>query len=265
MKKTQCANGCCTLEVKPYTPSPEEKHTSSVKRKKSGIFVYNPTRNSILIVQSRGNLWGNPKGTLQPGETDIGCALREVCEETGINIAVNRLQRATRIKNDAIYFYTEVDQDLAVSVQHTNSDADNDANGVGWINIDCLRKMVEDSQLNITSHLKTTLERFNGVRIKDTRISTRKDFTRRDFRDFYDPHKHYNGSHRRSFTRDVEFERRYRRPAKTLRPTERQSRAGHARHRHPQRRKIPAKAHRSYVDAVKQGQCTPRCMGEVRA
>ena len=79
MKDIKCDNGCCTLCVEPY----EEKNKvyKNIPRKKSGIIYLDRRKNKILLVQSRGNLWGFPKGTVKENEEFQECAIREFFEE----------------------------------------------------------------------------------------------------------------------------------------------------------------------------------------
>ena len=53
-----------------------------VFRKENGIFKY------LLIRNRRSAHWGFPKGHVEPGETDEETAIREVAEETGLNIKI---------------------------------------------------------------------------------------------------------------------------------------------------------------------------------
>ena len=90
METFLCVDGCCKIQIKEY------KHQflyskNKINKKKAGVFIYDPNTNKVLIVQSRGNLWGAPKGTLEYGETNIECAIIEVEEETGLIICQKML------------------------------------------------------------------------------------------------------------------------------------------------------------------------------
>jgi 8-oxo-dGTP pyrophosphatase MutT (NUDIX family) len=73
------------------------------KLKKAGSFVYTSKKQKILLVQSRGQMWGPPKGSIQPNEEPLECAIREVKEETGLDI-ISYKEVYTRI--DDIYHCT---------------------------------------------------------------------------------------------------------------------------------------------------------------
>ena len=67
----------------------EKYNLGTFKREKScGAVVYNPERQSFLIIKMLNGNWGFPKGHNENQETDIQTAIREVTEETGINIKI---------------------------------------------------------------------------------------------------------------------------------------------------------------------------------
>ena len=67
----------------------EKYNLGKFKQEKScGAVVYNPKRHSFLIIKMLNGNWGFPKGHTENQETDIQTAIREVTEETGINIEI---------------------------------------------------------------------------------------------------------------------------------------------------------------------------------
>mgnify|MGYP000657709693 FL=1 len=67
----------------------EKYNLGKFKREKScGAVVYNPKKHSFLIIKMLNGNWGFPKGHTEDQETDIQTAIREVMEETGINIEI---------------------------------------------------------------------------------------------------------------------------------------------------------------------------------
>ena len=67
----------------------EKYNLGTFKREKScGAVVYNPKKHSFLIIKMLNGNWGFPKGHTEDQETDIQTAIREVMEETGINIEI---------------------------------------------------------------------------------------------------------------------------------------------------------------------------------
>jgi 8-oxo-dGTP pyrophosphatase MutT (NUDIX family) len=51
-----------------------------------GVVVYDRTTQEVLIVETPAGVYGFPKGSLKPNETDRQCALRELSEETGMTV-----------------------------------------------------------------------------------------------------------------------------------------------------------------------------------
>lgn len=159
MESFTCQKGCCLLKTTIY------KHDKKIFRRnanrKAGVFIYDPNKRKVLLVQSRGNLWGPPKGTLKYGETERRCAIREVKEETGLTVTMNEFSRATIIRNRAIYFYVERDE-CEVFVQEQIPY--NDVNALGWVKIECLEQCIIDGYITLTQHCRIVFQRFMGCR-----------------------------------------------------------------------------------------------------
>ena len=170
-----CERKCCVIET-----STKNVHLIHRPRRghcrKAGIFLYDPEEERVLLVQSRGLLWGPPKGTLEMElrETPLQCALREVKEETGLEIRVEDLKRVTKIKNRATYYYSEI-KSSPVHIQGENSE--NDADGITWIKLSCLQKHVEDGSIVLNQHCRILLKKFLGVLFSNaefTKVEKRK-------------------------------------------------------------------------------------------
>jgi ADP-ribose pyrophosphatase YjhB (NUDIX family) len=161
-----CPKGCCTIKIKPYT-IPKDPFENSLRiQKKAGVFIYDPITDKVLLIQSRGNLWGPPKGTLQYGETERECAIREVKEETGLDISDNDFTRAVKIRNSAIYFYLER-KECDVTVQ--DHILENDANGIGWIKPDCIEQCIDNGNITLSQHCRFV---FNKIQEREFTQST---------------------------------------------------------------------------------------------
>lgn len=57
------------------------------KEKSCGAVIFN-NEDKVLIVKHNAGHWDFPKGHMEPGETEIDTALREVKEETNIDIEI---------------------------------------------------------------------------------------------------------------------------------------------------------------------------------
>jgi len=158
-----CRKKCCEVEILPYNGFKQFRKkliNNFNTRLKAGIFLYDPKTSKVLLVQSRGHLWGLPKGTLNTGEDFLECAIREVQEETGLIIPLSNLDRYISIKGKARYYYVETDE-CKVSVQ--TEDKNNDANGIGWINIDCLKELIQTGQITLNKHCVCVFSKFLDI------------------------------------------------------------------------------------------------------
>lgn len=150
--QTYCLNGCCVIKINKYQ---ETKRFFNRNYRKAGVFIYDPKQDRVLLVQSRGHLWGPPKGSLNIGEQDIKCAVREVKEETGLDISYNDFTKYVKIKNRIIY-YLEMDT-CEIHVQ--NNIIDNDANGITWIKIKCLEDAIQDGTIILNNYAKIAFQK----------------------------------------------------------------------------------------------------------
>lgn len=153
-----CLKGCCTIKIADYLPNSILKKRKGNCRK-AGVFIYDPNEDRVLLVQSRGLLWGSPKGTLEidVDETSLQCAIREVKEETGLVITPENFSRVIKIKNRALYYYSEMKtSDVFIQTDYE----DNDANGITWIKMDCLAECIEAGLISLNQHSRLIFKKF---------------------------------------------------------------------------------------------------------
>lgn len=173
MQTFTCDKKCCIITVD-MTASKEPKGMIRRNYKKAGVMIYDPKEERVLLVQSRGQLWGFPKGTLELNENETGCAVREVKEETGLDVDPCDFTRACRIKNRAVYFYLEMEI-KPVSIQKDVEN--NDITGVTWIKMDCLKDCIRDGHMILNHHCKLVFSRFVDVTFEKsgfTRVEKRR-------------------------------------------------------------------------------------------
>ena len=154
-----CPKGCCLIEFS--EDSPATHHLRRGYCQKAGVFIYDPDQDRVLLVQSRGYLWGPPKGTVELAiqETSAQCAIRETREETGLTLSTDEFQRAINVKNRAIYYYVE----RPTCPVHIQKDVpDNDVNGITWIRLACLEECIADGNIVLNGHCRVVFKRFMG-------------------------------------------------------------------------------------------------------
>lgn len=161
METVRCPNGCCIIKIKPYImPNNFFKKIHNRTKRKAGVFIYDPVSTKVLLVQSRGNFWGLPKGSLQFGENDTDCAIREVKEETGLVVSKEDFTKMVKINNNTVvYFYMEMPE-CEVSVQ--DNIIDNDANAIGWLKPDCIDDLIKNDKILLNKHCHIVFYKFHS-------------------------------------------------------------------------------------------------------
>lgn len=62
------------------------------KEKSCGCIIFQGNK-VLLVYEKVGEFWGFPKGHMEEGETEIQTALREVKEEVGIDVEIDKNKR----------------------------------------------------------------------------------------------------------------------------------------------------------------------------
>jgi 8-oxo-dGTP pyrophosphatase MutT (NUDIX family) len=162
MNTYYCKKGCCKVKI-------QHHDNRGIRRRKhyrkAGTFIYDPDEDRVLLVQSRGDLWGPPKGTLELHESYTECAIRETKEETGIDITPDMFSDSIKIYNKATFYYVEMKY-KDVFVQHSEDSEQNDANGITWIKVECLQDCVENGQMALNRYAEITFKKFLKVIIR---------------------------------------------------------------------------------------------------
>jgi hypothetical protein len=163
-----CHNGmkCCCVRIIPYECKNVPYITSLKKLKKAGSFIYDSSKRKVLLVQSRGQLWGPPKGSIQPEEVPLQCALREVTEETGIVLNEQQFSGSIVIKSKALYYITDTEVENYINIMPQYQVTDNDANGIGWFDIDCIDYWIAKG-FDFNNHTRILLKKILNKKIID--------------------------------------------------------------------------------------------------
>ena len=161
-----CINNCCKIVIE----KPKENnfvYSNINYNKKAGVLIYNNDKNTLLLVQSRGNFWGFPKGTIEKDEKVKDCALRELKEETGIILTKEDLHQCICINNKALYYiYDSRLESGSIQSQIKN----NDVNGITWIKMSCLLDMLKNNKMKLNFHCKFLLEHFFNIKVFEKRL-----------------------------------------------------------------------------------------------
>lgn len=156
-KIIQCQKNCCLLRCLSYDQNLNVPYVVCKDHiKKAGCFIYDYNRKKVLLVQSRGQLWGAPKGSVENDENPLDCAIREVKEETGLTVSDDNFKDSIIINSKALYYFVEMDSTDIILPQEFHG---NDANGIGWVNIDCLGELIQNDVVHINKHCKILIEK----------------------------------------------------------------------------------------------------------
>lgn len=148
-----CKTGCCKILYKEYKA--KKTPHRRMRCKKGGAFIYDPHGNKILLVQSRNSRWGSPKGTQEPNESIRQCAIREVKEETGLDITKLHLDNFIFINKKVFYYIIQMSE-CDVKIENFE---ENDATGITWIKLECLRQAIIDGDIELNYHTRSLFYR----------------------------------------------------------------------------------------------------------
>jgi len=150
----KCDKKCCSIEVLETSTSfifPKKENKS-----KAGVLFFNPEDHRVILVQSIGETWGLPKGKMEKDETNYECAIREVREETGIEVEKKDFLKSIKIKK-TVYFYTEKIIEKPLKIQDIK---DNDVFGITNIKLSCLEDCISSGKIILSQQCKIALRYF---------------------------------------------------------------------------------------------------------
>lgn len=88
--------------------------------------------NKVLLIQQTKGHWGFPKGHIEPGETEVETAIREVKEETNLDVAIEKSKRLEETyltdkgtKKKVVFF-------LAKKIGGTEKMQEEEVKSIGW-------------------------------------------------------------------------------------------------------------------------------------
>lgn len=156
-----CLKKCCKFNIDPDFKFGTHIHNL----KKAGVILYDQKNNSVVLVMSKNNLWGFPKGSLQNAETYTTGAVRELKEETGIVLTSNEIKmlRGPHIIKETNWYYLLHFPKKNVSIQYTKEN--DDANGIGWFNLNCIKDLCIYNKIKLNYHTRKLLTKLFNVYI----------------------------------------------------------------------------------------------------
>ena len=131
-----------------------------MKREKScGCIVIN-SNDEVLLIQHNAGHWDFPKGHVEDGETEVQTAIREVKEETNIDVDVNEEYRYSTKYSPKEDVIKEVIYFLARNISDEKQAQLEEVREVRWFSMsDAIDKLTYDNSREILIQLKNDLKK----------------------------------------------------------------------------------------------------------
>lgn len=114
---------------------------NNLKKEKSCGCVIIENDKVLLIKQIQGN-WGFPKGHMEVGETEVETAIREVKEETNLDVEINENKRYTLEYVTDRNTYKEVVFFIAKKTSENEKYQESEITAIEWMNFDDAMKTI---------------------------------------------------------------------------------------------------------------------------
>ena len=131
-----------------------------MKQEKScGCIIINDKKEVLLVHHNKGH-WDFPKGHVEEGETEVETAIREVKEETTIDVEVNENYRYTTEYSPQENVMKEVVYFLAKNINNERNAQLEEVSEVKWFKIDeAVEKITYNTSKEILLRLKKDLQK----------------------------------------------------------------------------------------------------------
>jgi 8-oxo-dGTP pyrophosphatase MutT (NUDIX family) len=150
----KCKIDITEMYIQPGIPS-EDRKNKHLKNKRAGVIVFNSETKHLLLVQSKGKLWGFAKGYVEVNEKARQTAIRELYEETGIVVQSSQLKLPINIRNTAMYYLYD---SIHIDSKNININDSIEISGIMWIRFECLKELVKSNDIPLNSHCKYILQ-----------------------------------------------------------------------------------------------------------
>ena len=128
------------------------------KEKSCGCIIINNKKEVLLVHHNKGH-WDFPKGHVEDGETEVQTAVREVKEETNIDVEVNENYRYTTEYSPKENVIKEVVYFLAKNINNKKNPQLEEVSEVKWVRFEeAIGKITYDTSKEILLKLKKDLE-----------------------------------------------------------------------------------------------------------
>jgi len=128
------------------------------KEKSCGCIVIND-KNEVLLIHHNAGHWDFPKGHVEEKKTEIQTAIREVKEETNIDVEVNEKFRYTTKYSPKEDVMKEVVYFLAKNISDNKEAQLEEVSEVKWVNFEeALETITYDTSKEILMKLRKDLE-----------------------------------------------------------------------------------------------------------
>ena len=128
------------------------------QEKSCGCIVIND-KNEVLLIHHNAGHWDFPKGHVEHGETEVQTAIREVKEETNIDVEVNEKYRYVTQYSPKEGVIKEVVYFLAGNISNNKEAQLEEVSEVNWFQIEAaLEQITYETSKEILIKLKKDLE-----------------------------------------------------------------------------------------------------------
>ena len=115
------------------------------KNTRCGVIIFNDNFTKVLMVENNyiytelnKSKWGFPKGIIRTRENFNKCAMRELFEETGLNVNIEKKQPFLKINNN-FYFPLQIRENDIINFKPIDK---NEIKDVRWISIDMINNCI---------------------------------------------------------------------------------------------------------------------------
>ncbi len=116
--------------------------------KSCGAIIFD--NNKVLVIQQTMGHWGFPKGHVEGVETEVETAIREIKEETNLDVEINKSYRYVEhyspkedVEKEVVYFIAKKTGGNIVAQE-------GEVQNIEWLNIDeAMRKLTYEGSKNV--------------------------------------------------------------------------------------------------------------------